>query len=175
MEYITDVSDWLSSLKLLLINTWARIELTWLVWSTCSRLVVESWWIRGQYKYTAILRVHERQYMELTLFASVYVPGYFIIRIRFNRSGRKFSHRGTTIIKSCTSCNICTISSSQYLYGKTLGYSWSHHYPGSFLVDDGYNIQKSVLYPKFTDINECCKLKAKTPESHGGVSYGYGI
>ena len=40
------------------------------------------------------------------------------------------------------------------------------------LVDNGYDIQESVLYWKFTDIKEWCQLKANIPASRGGVSYG---
>ena len=42
-----------------------------------------------------------------------------------------------------------------------------------FLVDNGYDIQESVLYWKFTDIKEWCQIKYKIPASRGGVSYGY--
>ena len=40
------------------------------------------------------------------------------------------------------------------------------------LVDDGCDIQYSVLYWKFTDIKEWCQLKSKIPSSRSGVSYG---
>ena len=40
------------------------------------------------------------------------------------------------------------------------------------LVDDGYEIQESVIYWKFTDIKYWCQLKAKIPASRGRVSYG---
>ena len=66
MVSIKEVYDWLSSLKLLWLNIWARIYPTGQVWSTCSRVVAASWWSRGQYKYIAILRGRERRYGELT-------------------------------------------------------------------------------------------------------------
>ena len=40
------------------------------------------------------------------------------------------------------------------------------------LVDDGYDIQESVIYWEFTDIKEWCQIKSKIPASRGGVSYG---
>ena len=40
------------------------------------------------------------------------------------------------------------------------------------LVDDGYVIQESVMYWKFTDIKEWCQLKSNIPEIRGGISYG---
>ena len=40
------------------------------------------------------------------------------------------------------------------------------------LVYDGYDIQESVLYWKFTDINEWCQLKSNIPAICGGLSYG---
>ena len=42
-----------------------------------------------------------------------------------------------------------------------------------FLMDDGYDSQESVLYGKFTDIQEWCQLKSNIPASRGGVSDGY--
>ena len=39
-------------------------------------------------------------------------------------------------------------------------------------MEDGYESQESVLYWKFTVINEWCQLKPKIPVSRGGVSYG---
>ena len=121
---ITEVYDWLISLNLLWLNMWARIYPTGQAWSTCSRVYATSWWSRGQYKYTAILRGREIQYGKLTLFVSVYFTGYASNRSRFNSSGWESTHIGTT------SLNICT-SSSQYIYGDTSGYSWLHQYPGS--------------------------------------------
>ena len=40
------------------------------------------------------------------------------------------------------------------------------------MVDNGYDIQESVLYRKFTDIKEWYQLKSKIPESRGGEYYG---
>ena len=40
------------------------------------------------------------------------------------------------------------------------------------LVDNGYDIQESVICWKFTDIKEWCQLKANIPASCSGVSYG---
>ena len=124
MASITEVSDWLRSLKILRLNMWARIKPTGQVWSTCSRVDVASWWSRGQYKYIAIIQVRERWYGGLTFIASVYFTGYARNRSRFNKSGWKSAHRGTTSLNGCTSY-------SQYLYGDTSGYSWLHQYPGS--------------------------------------------
>ena len=39
-------------------------------------------------------------------------------------------------------------------------------------MDNGYDIQESVLYRKFTDIKEWYQLKSKIPESRGGEYYG---
>ena len=36
------------------------------------------------------------------------------------------------------------------------------------LVEDGYYIQESVLYSKFSDIKEWRQIKAKIPVSRGG-------
>ena len=123
MASITEISDWLISLKLLRISIWASMYPTRQVWSTCSRVDAFSSWSRGQYKYTAVLRGRKRQYGKITLFASVHFIGYARNKSRFNSSGWKSSHRGTTSINGCT-------SSIQYLYGETSGYSWLHQYPG---------------------------------------------
>ena len=40
------------------------------------------------------------------------------------------------------------------------------------LVDDVYDIQESVLYWKISYIKEWYQLKARIPESRGGISYG---
>ena len=164
MESITELYDWLSSLKILQLNIWASIYPTGPVWSTCSRVDVASWWRRGQYKYTAILRGCERQYVKLTLFSSVYFTYYSGNMITFNRIGWKSVHRGTTSLSGCT-------SSSQYLYGDTAGYSWLHQYPSS-----GFRVwwiwkPRSVIYWSFTYIKEWCQIKSKIPASRGGVSY----
>ena len=131
MASITEVSDWLISLKLLWINMWPSIEPMGQVWSTCIWVDVASWWIRSQCKDTDILWGPESWKGKLTLFSSVYFTGYVRNRIIFNSSGNKFAHRGATSIKGFTSCNSWTISSIQYIYGKTSGCSWLDHYPGS--------------------------------------------
>ena len=118
------LSNWFSSLNLLWINMWARIDPTGQVWSTCIRVDASIWWIRGQYTYTAILRGREIRYGEQTFFAYIYFTFYARNRSRFNRSGQKSAHRGTTSLNSCT----CY---SQYFYRDTLGYSWLHQYQGS--------------------------------------------
>ena len=41
------------------------------------------------------------------------------------------------------------------------------------LMEDEYDSQDSVMYCKFTDMKELCKLKSKIHASRGGVSYGY--
>ena len=40
------------------------------------------------------------------------------------------------------------------------------------LVDDGYDIQESVLYWKISYIKEWYQIKTRIPESRGGISYG---
>ena len=66
MALITEVFDWLSSLKLLRLNTWARIEPMGQVWSTGIQVVAASWCIQGKYKYTSIIQWREIKYRELT-------------------------------------------------------------------------------------------------------------
>ena len=166
MASITEVSNWLISLKILWFNMWARIYPTGQIWSTCSPVYPVIWWNCRKYIYTAILRGRKRRYSELTLFAYFYFTGYASNRSIFNRSGWKSAHRCTTNLNSGT-------SSSQYIYGDTSGYSWLHQYPGSGFVDDKYDSQESVLYWRFTYIKEWCQLKANIPARRGGVYYGY--
>ena len=135
---ITEVSGWLSSLKLLLLNIWPRINPTGQVWSTYIRVDAASWWSRGQYKYTAILRGHEKWYGELKIFASVYFTCYAINGSIFNRSGWKFAH----IVQ--VPVNVFT--------GKLQGILGSTSTQVRVLVDNGYDIQGSVLYCKSIDI-----------------------
>ena len=68
------------------INTWAKIDHTGKVWSTCGRLVADSWWSRGNSNKTAILQGCERRYVELTFLTYVYFTGYVRIMIRVTRS-----------------------------------------------------------------------------------------
>ena len=131
MISITEMSDWLISLKLLCINMRERIYTTWQVWSNFIRVDAASWWSHVQYTDTAIIWGRKIQYGELTLFASVYFTDYVSNMRRLNRSGRKSVHIGTTSLNGFTSCNGRTISYIKYLYGDTTGYSWFHDYPGS--------------------------------------------
>ena len=72
MASITEVSDWLSSLKLLRLNMWTRIHPTVQVWSTYIRVDAYSLWSRGQYKYTSIIQRSEIRYGKLTFFICLF-------------------------------------------------------------------------------------------------------
>ena len=140
---IIEVSNWLSSLKLLWLNTCAKIDPTGQVLATCIWVDADSLWSCGQYKDTAILWGRKRRYGKLNLFAYVYFTGYISNRSGLNSSGVKPSHRGTTILNGCKSCNGCTISYSQYHFRIFLASTIT---PVWVLVDDRYDIQESVIY-----------------------------
>ena len=160
---------------------WAKIDPTGNVWSTCSLVVPDSLWIRGQFKKIAILWIHEILCRKLTLFTSVYFTEYVSISIRVTIIKSEYTHRCTTRFNSVTRVRFLT---NEYEPGASINPSAKNVFMGTLqgilgvttshiqvLVEDGYDTQESVLYWKFIDINEWWHLRYKIHVIYGGISF----
>ena len=152
MSPITEVSDWLSSLKLLCLDMRARLEPTIQVWSTCNQVLISSLWFLVKHKYIAIVLWYGIRYSKNNFVCICFFYRLCQQQEQIQQECTKYAHRGTTSLNDCKSFNGCTIFPVSIFTGTLQGILGFTNTQFWVLVDDEYDSQESVIYWEFTDI-----------------------